>query len=906
MSAPHCLLKAVMCVLPFVLVTGAQAAPTDNLSVDPSDIPLFNGSGAGIVSDSSTLSNSGNAATSFTITPATQTGGSWLSASAPTHTIGVGGSVLITINADTSHLIPGNYTGTVKLKGTFSTATITVELTVSGVQVSVSPNAINLGAIQPQKQSAKTVTVTATGGGADVAIGAASPGNWLTADKTQIAANSSAVFHVTVDATSLPPASYSGTISLQCTAAPCIQLSITVTFSIAGVDNLSASPAVVPLGNGSGSGVVTGSSTLSNLGTAGTTFAISSTTVTGGSWLSASATTNTIAVGGSVPITIHADTSYLIPGNYTGTVKLKGTFSTATITVNLTVNGVQMSVSPNSIDLGNIQPAKKQSTQITITSTGAASLDVGVATYGGSGWLTTDKKQVTANLSATFNVIVDTSLLSPGAYQGTVSIRCTAAPCIAVSAPVVFNIAGPTGPSLVGSMPHLAAEENWITTFTLVNKGSTSTQAQLNLFGDAGDPSGNGALTLPLLLPQLPSSAPVVTASLDQTISANASLIIETSGPSTPPVLVGSAQLASTGAVDGFAIFHQISTAQEAVVPIETRNASSYLLAFDNTGGVVLGVAVENLSVQTSYIPVIIRDDTGAVISAPGSNIALGGNGHTQFDLSTQFPVTTNIRGTIEFDTPAGGQISVLGLRFTPPNNALTTIPALANVGTGGGSMAHLASGGDGWQTTFVLVNTETSPAQATLSFFADLTGAPLPLPLSFPQSGTANVAPDTSVTRTLAAGATLIVVSSGAPQLLTGSAQLTTTGNVSGFEIFRHNGQEAVVPLESRNAAAYVIAFDNTNGTATGLAVNAVSTGPVNISVVVRDDMGAQIATDTLNLAANGHLAFTLIDKYPMTSNIRGTIEFDKPAGVQIGALGIRIPTGAAHTYTTLPALKK
>jgi hypothetical protein len=36
--------------------------------------------------------------------------------------------------------------------------------------------------------------------------------------------------------------------------------------------------------------------------------------------------------------------------------------------------------------------------------------------------------------------------------------------------------------------------------------------------------------------------------------------------------------------------------AQEAVVPLETRNAPSYLLAFDNTNGVVLGVALENVS----------------------------------------------------------------------------------------------------------------------------------------------------------------------------------------------------------------------------------------------------------------------------------------------------------------------
>ena len=44
-------------------------------------------------------------------------------------------------------------------------------------------------------------------------------------------------------------------------------------------------------------------------------------------------------------------------------------------------------------------------------------------------------------------------------------------------------------------------------------------------------------------------------------------------------------------------------------------------------------------------------------------------------------------------------------------------------------------------------------------------------------------------------------------------------------------------MPLENRNANAYILAFDNTGGTFTGVAVNAVSTGPVNVPVVVRDD---------------------------------------------------------------------
>ena len=464
------------------------------------------------------------------------------------------------------------------------------------------------------------------------------------------------------------------------------------------------------------------------------------------------------------------------------------------------------------------------------------------------------------------------------------------------------------GLGFVGAMPHIAAQDVWTTTFTVVNKSTSAATARLSLFGD---PSGN--LSLPLAFPQLtPPALPITTTSLDRMLSANASLVLTSAGPQTPPVQIGSAQLSATGPVDGFAIFHLIPGAQEAVVPLETRNAGSYLLAFDNTGGVVLGVAVQNVSNSAATVPVVIRDDTGVVISPPGTTLSLSASGHTSFVLSQQYSFTASKRGTLEFDTPSGGRIAVLGIRQTPLNNTLTltTIPAIANVGVNGGSIAHIATG-NGWQTTFVLVNAGTSAAQATLKFFATASGAPLPIPLSFPQSGGgASMVADT-VTQMLAAGASLIVQSAAPasdPAPTIGSAQLTATGNVGGFVIFRYNpnGQEAVVPLEDRSAAnGFVIAFDNTSGTATGIAVNSVSAQAAAVPVIVRDDTGAQIATDTLSLAANGHMAFTLgVDKYPVTLNKRGTIEFTTPFGAQIGALGIRIPP--ALTFTTLPALAK
>ena len=99
----------------------------------------------------------------------------------------------------------------------------------------------------------------------------------------------------------------------------------------------------------------------------------------------------------------------------------------------------------------------------------------------------------------------------------------------------------------IGSMPHIAAEGGWTTAFTLVNKGA-SALARLSLFGDATDASGNGPLAVPLAFPQQPAaSSPVLAATLDRAISTNASLVIDTAGPQTSPVLVGSAQLAVHG-----------------------------------------------------------------------------------------------------------------------------------------------------------------------------------------------------------------------------------------------------------------------------------------------------------------------------------------------------------------------
>lgn len=454
-----------------------------------------------------------------------------------------------------------------------------------------------------------------------------------------------------------------------------------------------------------------------------------------------------------------------------------------------------------------------------------------------------------------------------------------------------------------GSLAQIASGGGWSTSLTLLNLGTASTEARLDLRGDDGS-----AMPLPLVFPQQTSGNSQVGSTIDQSINPGAQLIVNSSAA--PNTATGWAQLSATGNVSGFAIFEDLLTNYQAVVPLETRNAPAYVLAFDNSGGVTTGLAIANPSPQAATIPVRVRNESGHPIAT--GTLALAGQGHTSFMLTDTlhggYAQTAGQRGTVEFDTPSGGQISVLGLRANN-GKALTTLPVLAEVGEVGGTIAHIAFGA-GWQTLLTLVNTGSTQAQVNLNYFDDA-GNKLTVPMLQPASGATKSA--TTVTEILAPWASLVIQTQGAedaPQTSTGWVQLTTSGNVSGFAVFQIEKtlQEAVVPLESRQAGTYVLAFDNSGGLTTGLAIANAASLAATIPVVVRDDTGQQLASGTVGVAAHGHTSFMLTDTahggYAQTTGKRGTIEFGTPTGGQISVLGIRAT--AAGIITTIPSLMR
>lgn len=216
------------------------------------------------------------------------------------------------------------------------------------------------------------------------------------------------------------------------------------------------------------------------------------------------------------------------------------------------------------------------------------------------------------------------------------------------------------------------------------------------------------------------------------------------------------------------------------------------------------------------------------------------------------------------------------------------------------GTFAQIAYGGS-WQTTFTLVNTgsTTDPANGSLSFFRD-DGSPLNAPVQ--DAGNFSVYPFTIPP----GGALNIVLAGTDPTTTPGWASMTvTSGTVRGQGSFRFllpGGQisEAVVPLNATPAFCFIVClssssiiipFDNTTGVyTTSIALaNTMSTTQA-VSIEFDDQSNAPLATDTMSLTANQHMAFVTPQKYPVLANKKGIIRITDSTN-NGGIIGVPTP---------------
>ena len=456
----------------------------------------------------------------------------------------------------------------------------------------------------------------------------------------------------------------------------------------------------------------------------------------------------------------------------------------------------------------------------------------------------------------------------------------------------------------VGSMAQLASGNYWKTTITLVNHGTAVARARLNFFNNNGGP-----LLLGITYPSLPPADPVLLSSVERSIAPGASFSFSTAGPDGVET-VGWAQMLTDGDISGFAVFRQkVHREQEAVVPIETYNSDSYVLWFNNSGNFITGLAVANNSTSAASIPVIVRDEAGNQIHT--QTLELAGLGHISGALTAIIGNTGGKVGSVEFRTPPGGQISVLGLRFN--GISFTTIPVLdrslqsSNTPLSSlipaGSGAQLASG-HYWETTITLVNKGNS--QPGRSWTSSITRATRWSCRYLP--GHAGRAGGDAVVAGAHAGAGGVAVG------LVDRPRRHRDGRLGAAVERRRCGWLCHLPAGrgrrarspsahgDRYPRAWLQWFDNTGTFASGVAVVNNAATPASIVVIVRDEAGAQIHTQTVELAGLGHISGALSAIVSNTGVRVGSVEFRTPPGGDHGARS----AFQRRSFTTIPVMAR
>lgn len=277
-------------------------------------------------------------------------------------------------------------------------------------------------------------------------------------------------------------------------------------------------------------------------------------------------------------------------------------------------------------------------------------------------------------------VVTLTAFVSSSAAAGAYALRLTnpvasdqdgkIVPLTTSDGSVTVNGSGSAPPA--GTFAQVASGGGWKTSFTLLNLLPAASGANLTFWNDDGTP-----LALPLTFSQGLGVAPTTNSSTDFVIPANGVALVETELPQAAAATAGWARLTAPAGIAGSATFRYQSTASqdlEAVVPLETRTPGSFVLPFDNTAGLSTGVALANGSdTSTADVQVIARNAVGAQLLT--DLISLPVRGHTSFMLAARYPSLDGTLGSLEFQNPSGGSISVLGLRISQ-TGSLTSVPA--------------------------------------------------------------------------------------------------------------------------------------------------------------------------------------------------------------------------------------
>ncbi len=242
------------------------------------------------------------------------------------------------------------------------------------------------------------------------------------------------------------------------------------------------------------------------------------------------------------------------------------------------------------------------------------------------------------------------------------------------------------------------------------------------------------------------------------------------------------------------------------------------------------------------------------------------------------------------------------------PVTLTVVAPAAASPITATQVLSQIADGG-GWQTKFVLINTDLlNAAPISLRFWPGQDTPATLVPVL--TTGSLN---NFTLTDTIPKGGSKTYLTRGASgsPLWQGWGELTAPASVSGTAVFRHStssnqDNEGAVPLKPADGNRFVLPFDCSLTSAgqfvTSMAlINAAPDATANVTVTAVDKAGVAIVLPGQDMAPRAHSAFAVCGgasdgRFPALSGKQGVLVFSTPAG-QISGLGLRFSQRSAFT---------
>jgi uncharacterized protein (TIGR03437 family) len=355
------------------------------------------------------------------------------------------------VNANTSTLSAGSYSGTVTVTTVAGTTTFQVNLTIGSgtgaTGVIATPNPV-------------TFTETTPGGATPITVSASLNGvaqiiNTTTFVPAQIGltfintvVNGDGTVTLTVNNTVTTPGLYQGTLTLY-TNGGNVTVPVTLQFGTGGgTTGLVATPNPVNFTVQPGGSVPaqTVNVTFNGFGVAVTS--VSATTTTGQNWLLPS-------LSGTVgQITVNVNALGLLAGGYSGSISAATGSGTLTIQVNLTVGTgggppgsptvvvTPTTLSAVSFQIGAASGPQPQTIAVSMVGGGALGFTAGATTTSGGPWLSVSPATGTTPGSVT--VTINTAgLTTAGTFQGLVTITVAGATNSPVTLPITLTVTTP-------------------------------------------------------------------------------------------------------------------------------------------------------------------------------------------------------------------------------------------------------------------------------------------------------------------------------------------------------------------------------------------------------------------------------------------------------------------------------